>query len=608
MKIRHFLLTAIAAVISLSTLAQGLSENQRLLGYIKTDSITVSGGAFGTAGTYPVGAVMTPQTLSSYAGCKIVGIRMAAALDLGRTSTFVCQVNSNKMDTLCIQKQRLYAGWNNIFFNNGGYEIKGNETLFFGFDYTETPEMIAADQGGLCGFGDDMEGALYAYGNFGQGLNLYSLSGLGRLCVQLIVDVSSLPLYDLDITWFDTGFKYKEPGEDIDAMINFSNVGRKAVGRYQLCYQLDDNAPVVSNLTDSLRTGVQSDWKFSLKLPYDIAIGRHTLKVFVGQVEGETLSEKSKNDMKVVTFGVYRNKLPRDKAYLEIYTDQTSVVTPYLDEMVKLVADNSDALIVANIHKPNTPLALASAAYLHDLYAYTHPAFTINRSYFPGEEHIAYDMNDYLPSVGPEFCAGILSDMLLQDFDSPSFASVDLKLTYDAATRKVGIKATGNMLPEAKAIYGDLALTLMITEDNVKSRQTIVNAITGRMTNNQNYMHDDVVRAYVTSPIGDAITTNDNKYEANYEFTLDGGWNPDNIKVVGLLTKKVDAVTEANLYDLDIINANSAALGTITGIETIQPAVAVKSAGCYTLDGRQVDAKNLKSGLYIINGKKIIVK
>ena len=608
MKIRHFLLTAIAAVISLSTLAQGLSENQRLLGYIKTDSITVSGGAFGTAGTYPVGAVMTPQTLSSYAGCKIVGIRMAAALDLGRTSTFVCQVNSNKMDTLCIQKQRLYAGWNNIFFNNGGYEIKGNETLFFGFDYTETPEMIAADQGGLCGFGDDMEGALYAYGNFGQGLNLYSLSGLGRLCVQLIVDVSSLPLYDLDITWFDTGFKYKEPGEDIDAMINFSNVGRKAVGRYQLCYQLDDNAPVVSNLTDSLRTGVQSDWKFSLKLPYDIAIGRHTLKVFVGQVEGETLSEKSKNDMKVVTFGVYRNKLPRDKAYLEIYTDQTSVVTPYLDEMVKLVADNSDALIVANIHKPNTPLALASAAYLHDLYAYTHPAFTINRSYFPGEEHIAYDMNDYLPSVGPEFCAGILSDMLLQDFDSPSFASVDLKLTYDAATRKVGIKATGNMLPEAKAIYGDLALTLMITEDNVKSRQTIVNAITGRMTNNQNYMHDDVVRAYVTSPIGDAITTNDNKYEANYEFTLDGGWNPDNIKVVGLLTKKVDAVTEANLYDLDIINANSAALGTNTGIETIQPAVAVKSAGCYTLDGRQVDAKNLKSGLYIINGKKIIVK
>lgn len=608
MNIRHIFLTAFAAVMSLTTQAQGLSENQRLLGYIITDSITVSGGAFGTAGTYSVGAVMTPQTLSSYAGCKIMGIRMAAALDLGRSNTFVCQVKSNKMDTLCIQKQRLYAGWNNIFFNNGGYEIKGNETLFFGFDYTETAEMIAADQGGLCGFGDDMEGALYAYGNYGQGLNLYSLSGLGRLCVQLIVDVSSLPLYDLDITWFDTGFKYKKPGESIDAMINFSNVGRKSIGRYQLCYQLDDNAPVVSNLTDSLRTGVQSDWKFSLQLPNDIAIGLHTLKVFVGQVEGEALSEKSKNDMKSVSFGVYRNKLARQKAYMEVYTDQTSPITPYLNDMVKLVADNSDAMLVANVHKPNTPLALASAAYLHNLYAYTHPAFTINRSYFPGEEHIAYDMNDYLPTVGPEFCAGILSDMLLQDFDSPAFASVDLKLTYDAASHKLGIRATGDMLPEAKAIYGDLALTLMMTEDNVKSRQATVNALTGRTTNNQNYLHHDVLRAYVTSPIGDAITTNDYKYEANYEFTLDAGWNPDNLEVIGLLTKKVDAVTEANLYDLDIINANSAALGVITGIETIQPAVAVKSTGCYTLDGRRIETEHLKPGLYVINGKKIIVK
>jgi hypothetical protein len=608
MKLRHLFLTAFAAVISLTSLAQGLSENQRLLGYIKTDSITVSGGAFGTAGIYPVGAVMTPQTLSSYAGCKIVGIRMAAAMDLGRTNAFVYQLTSNRLDTLCTQKQRVYTGWNNIFFNGDGYEIKGNETLFFGFDYNETAEMIAADQGGLCGYGDDMEGALYAYGNFGQGLNLYSLSGLGRLCVQLIVDVSTLPLYDLDITWFDTGFKYKEPGENIDAMINFSNVGRKAVGRYQLCYQLDDNAPVVSNLTDSLSTGVQTDWKFSLKLPNDIATGLHTLKVFVGQIEGEALSEKSKNDTMTATFAVYRNKLVREKAYLEIYTDQTSAITPYLNEMVKLVADNSEALVVANIHKPKTPLAVAEAAYLHDLYAYTHPAFSINRSFFPGEEHIAYDMNDYLPSVGPEFCAGILSDMLMQDFQTPAFASVDLKLTYDAATRKIGIKATGDMLPEAEVIYGDLALTLMITEDQVTSRQTVSNPITGRNTTNQNYQHNDVLRAYVTSPIGDAITSNDNKYEANYEFTLDEGWNPDNIKVVGLLSKKVDAVTSDNLLDLDIINANSAALGVITGIEIIQPTVTAKRTGCFTIDGRRVETKSLKPGLYIINGKKTAIK
>jgi hypothetical protein len=275
--------------------------------------------------------------------------------------------------------------------------------------------------------------------------------------------------------------------------------------------------------------------------------------------------------------------------------------------MIKLVADSTDALITVNVHKPKTPLALASAAYLHELYAYTHPTFTINRSFFPGEEHIAYDMNDYLPSIGAEFCAGILSDMLMQDFETPSFASIDLQLSYDAATRKVGIKATGDMLPEAKAIYGDVALTLMITEDKVRSRQLAVNAL-GRTTTNQNYVHNNVLRAYVTSPIGDAITSNNDKYESDYEFTLDAGWNADNIKVVGLLTKKVDAVTSDNLLDLDIINANSAALGVITGIEIIQPTVAAKRTGCFTIDGRRVETKSLKPGLYIINGKKTVIK
>ena len=77
---------------------------------------------------------------------------------------------------------------------------------------------------------------------------------------------------------------------------------------------------------------------------------------------------------------------------------------------------------------------------------------------------------------------------------------------------------------------------------------------------------------------------------------------------MGLLSKKVDAVTSDNLLDLDIINANSAALGVITGIEIIQPTVAAKRTGCFTIDGRRVETKSLKPGLYIIKGKKTVIK
>ena len=105
-----------------------------------------------------------------------------------------------------------------------------------------------------------------------------------------------------------------------------------------------------------------------------------------------------------------------------------------------------------------------------------------------------------------------------------------------------------------------------------------------------------------------APTSPDGKFEATYEYTLNEGWNADNINIVGILTKKVDAVTANNLLDLDVINANSVNLGALTGIKTMPVAASAKSSAVYSLDGRRVSASHLKPGLYIINGKKTVVK
>ena len=607
MKIHHLLLTVLVSVLSLTAQAQGLSENQRLLGYIQTDSITVSGGAFGAAGTYTIGAMLTPQKLAAYAGCRVVGIRLAAAVNLGRSRNFVYQVEGNNLTPVIEQNQRLYEGWNNVFFNGEGYVIKGNETLFYGFDYNETAEMVAADEGGLCGYGEDTDGGFYAYGNFGQGMGLYSLSNLGCLCVQLIVDVSSLPAHDIDITWFDAGFKYKKPGEKVDAMINFSNVGRNSIDSYRLGYQLDDMEPVRETQTQSLVSGKMSMWQFSTKLPTDIANGMHTLKVFVDQIGGEVLDSRSKNDTLRVSFAVYRNSYNREKVFMEIYTDQNSAYAPFLNDAVKLLTNNSNNLTVVNVHRPGTPLGLSSAAYLHGLYAYTLPSFTFNRSYFPGEAYVAYDMNDYLPVIPAEMSAGILGDMLMQDAATPSFATVNLQMSYDAATRSLHVKSTGDMLAEAQAIYGDLALTLMLVEDGVKAAQTVYNSATQRTTVNQNYLHDHVLRGYLTSPLGDQVESVDNQYEMNYDVTLEDGWNADNLTVVALLTKKVDAVTDDNLLDMDIINASALTMSEATGIVSLQTDVRRSSNRVYTLDGRPVSGA-LKPGVYVKDGKKIFIR
>lgn len=578
---------------------QGISENQQLLGYIQTDSITVRGAAFGKAGTYTVGAILTSKMLAPYAGCHVVGIRLAAALDLGRTRTFIYSIDGSTLTPVIEQKQRIYEGWNNVFFNGNGYEIQGNEELFFGFDYVETSEMVDAELGGLCGYGEDTDGGFYAYGDFGKGLGLYQLSNIGSLCVQLIVDVSSLPMKDLDLMSLDAGFKYKQAGENIDVMVSCMNAGRQAVHGYQLGCQVDDLQPRFFSLSDSVGVGRSTYAIFSYSLPQQMEVGMHHISVFVSKVEGQDMPENSKNDTVTASFAIYQNMMSRSKVYMEIYTDQTSPYVPYLNTAIQQLVNTYSQLTVVNVHRPATPLAIDEAAYLHQFYAYTWPTFTFNRSYFPGEAYIAYDMNDYLPVIPSDMTAAILGDMILQESAMPTFASLSLQLSHQEDTHQLTIDATGELLPEAEAIYGDLALTLMITENKVKNRQAEYNQITGRTVTNQNYVHNQVLHRYVTSPIGDVVQTADGKFHAQYTVNLDDAWKPEDVNVVGILTKYVESVTEDNLLDVDVIDCNSVSIAQASAIQAVGIQEQETQAIFYSLDGKQMPAMQLKRGIVL---------
>lgn len=577
---------AVIAAIGQTRRVEGLISTQRVLGYTLTDDIDVKGAAFGQAGTYTVGAVLDADALKPYAGCRVVGIRVAVAMNLGRQRTFMYDVNNN-FTPLVEQKQRLYEGWNNIFFNGDGYVINGTESIFFGFDYEETQEMVDADLGGLACVGQDTDGAFYLYGNYGQGTGLYSISGAGKLCVQLIVDVSSLPQNDMALNYMDTGFKYKKPGEDVEIMATFINVGRDTIRNYDLRVLIDETAyDFHRELT--LPDGLNDTWTGTVHLSDDIAIGMHTLTLMLTHANGEPL-DITENKQRKVNFAVYRDTQQRNQVYLEVYTDAESALSAMLNSTIAAITSNFDRVSVVNVHRQGTPLAVSEAAYLEQLYAYTYPSFTINRSYFPGEAYIAYDMNDYLPTVGTEFTAAILGDMVVQDLYSPSFAGLQLSGHYDEQTRLLTIDAQGELLPEAAAIYGDIALTLMLTENDVRSSQMVYNATLNRSQRNTSYLHDNVLRAYVTPPTGTPIDCSGSTFTAHFETTLDNKWKAENMNVVAVLTKAADEVTDDNVMDMDIINTTSISLeeiNTITGIGTT-----VASAGnavSYGLDGRRL--------------------
>lgn len=601
---KHCLWAVMAMLLAttLSANGQSLSESQRLLGYTLNDDIDVSGAYVGVAGTYPVGALLYPEQLSAYAGCKVVGLRFALSQSVGRTRAFIYRMEGEGLVPVVEQNQRTYSGWNTVWLNGDGYTIQDEESLLYGYDYIETQEMCDAEEGALCGVGEgDEDGGCLIYGNFGQGQAFYSMSSIGNLCVQLIVDVSNLPRKDMDITYFDPGFRYRTVGDQLEVMVTCSNTGRDDIGSYQLAFQIDDQQPLLVDHSNTIVSGQTVTLEQNMKID-GIEVGTHQLTVNVTQIDGEPVANMPKTT-RTSTFIYYTDALKRQKTYVEVYTDPASVYVPFLNQGLEQMLEQQDDVILVNVHKPKAPLAVEEASYLADLYAYSYPTFTINRAYFPGEANIAYDMNDYLTVFPTDMVAGIIGDMVTQDSENPAFATLDIMPTYNADTRQLTLEVTGDVHPQAIDIFSELALTVMLTENGVVSSQAVYNAATGRTSLNRNYTHNHVLRQYVTPALGDAIHVENGRYQAHYELTLPEKWNVDNLEAVAFIAKAADSVTDENALQMDITNANSVALAEvpeITAIQTMPDSNAEQAAapGIYSLDGQRVSTP--RHGIYIV--------
>ena len=582
---------------------EGLSATQRAVGYAQGDSITLNGGRIGSAGTFPLGAIIGADILENYAGCKVVGIRFASAVALGRTRVFLYPVTDDGFidETSAIEKtQRTYEGWNNIFFNGEtSYEIQGDEELLVGYDYVETADMVAAETGGICSYGESSGSEFTLYGNFGSGEGWYSSNNMGCLCVQLIVDVSSLPEKDLDIIYFDSGFRYKQRGESVELYTVVANVGRSEVSQFTAAYRLDDGAEQLVE-GQTLKEGANVTFQPTISLPDDIAIGKHQVAFYLKEADGETLGS-TRHDATTVNFYVYANPLERQKVYVEQYTDQDISLSADVNTAFSKVTGVADKMVMVNVYAPDNLLAIPESNYLDGLYAYTRPSFTLNRAYFPGEDYIAYDINYYVMAY-PSFVPGILGNLIAQDIASAAFATVDIAAEYDEQTRQLSVDVSGDLSPDAEAMFGDIAVTVLLTEDNVTAAQRIINPANNRETTNARYVHNHVLRQYVTSPIGDVVPMADNRYTGHFTTTLSDNWKAEDVKVVAFVTRAADAVTDDNVLEMDVVGANDFALSTIvSGINDLSLDPSQTSTPDYfTLDGRHVGAAPTQPGIYIL--------
>ena len=591
----------------------GLSATQRAVGYIvgnNPDSITRKGAMVGTAGTYPVGVAIPPAILDNYVGCKVIGIRMAAAQNLGKANTFLYTLANNTLSTPLTKSQRLYEGWNNVFFNGDtSLEIEEGMTLLAGFEYTETEQMLEEESGGLCTVGESAGNDFLIYADLGSGTGWYSISNMGALCVQLIVDVSSLPQKAVEMAYLDTGFRYKKAGEKVEMYVIAANTGREDINGYHIACQIDDGEVVTFDYDETLREQTMAHQQPILALPGDIAVGRHTLRVGL-LMEGET-APGSQEACDSAIFYIYDHYLARQQNYVEQYISQNEYMTSIVNPLMNQVANANKEMALVNVHAPGTPLAIEEAAYLHKLYAYTLPSFTVNRSYFPGENYIAYDVNDYAGQYAA-LVPGIISELVQQDMGQPAFATIELTAQYDETTRQLTVDVEGDLAEGALDILGTPALTLLLTEDNVHSQQMVMNKVTLRTSLQRDYTHNSVLRKFVTPPLGAPVEVSGSRYTTHHSTTLDPSWNPLEMKLVAFITRPAEEVTDANVLQMDITNCNSLALAPLTSIHALESDGDGKAAEYFRANGQRVSGEHPTPGIYIIRhggkSQKVVVK
>lgn len=129
------------------------------------------------------------------------------------------------------------------------------------------------------------------------------------------------------------------------------------------------------------------------------------------------------------------------------------------------------------------------------------------------------------------------------------------------------------------------------------------------------------MRKIVTGTLGDALQTNGNSYENDYEIELDDAWKSKNMHIIAFVSRPMTEKEEdgktalaSAMNDLWVDNTNMVAVGEsdLTGISNnVINRNDVKEIGRYTIDGQKLNAPTKGINLVkLSNGQtiKVVVK
>lgn len=638
-----------------------IADNQRYINYSYDESyVWPATFPADTQGAISLGTLFYSDAFKKYEGCKIVGARFYVNIPIGASKVGICHVkienNTPYVGDILASKEvpSTVAHWNYVWFDEP-YKIdtKNFDGLLPYYDFT--PSNMSADAGypiassgtyaGTCGalaYGD-------VDGKHDQSSWAWQPIYLGtdgsNLMIQLIIEKEdgNFILHDLVMdkiamspfvkndTKTGLAFTCHNDGRD-----NITNVkfGIEVDGEKMGTFTYDK-----TTAGDAFREITNADYSnipVGLPINKDWAIGEHEVTVYPVLVEGKEPEGDLTNDKLTTKFKVYKDNFDRTKNLVEFYTCQMSKYTFFADAVLTKTAKarEDDDLAIVSIHGDGQQVNEdGTVETLSDVFTvpeanklayYSTPSdgsAAFNRYFYDNdvinaEKALTVNMAAQDPS-DQDNVVGMLNKIIKESAAYyPSFSTVGIDSKLDDATGKLSIKVMGKLINQYQQLIGDDArLTVYLTEDKIIGKQN-----TGGSIAKPRFTHNYVLRKIVTGTLGDALQTNGNSYENDYEVELDDAWKSKNMHIIAFVSRPMkeqekDGKTAlaSAMNDLWVDNTNMVAVGEsdLTGISNVINWNEVKEVGRYTIDGQKLNAPTKGINLVkLSNGQtiKVVVK
>lgn len=581
--------------------AKKIAANQRWLGYYNSDALAESHKGMGLPdypGENKVAICLSEEILKPYVGKNIVGMRFGLTEEIGNSSVSLFKQGGSAPGEVCrtADVQNGAVGWNEVKFDEP-YTIHAGEVLYAGYSYTQLSNKKDYKSFPFSAVEEGLENqSLWVYCKIGNnaGWNEFGMGG-ANMSIQVLVEGD---FAEYAVLPEDFGTLKGAKNKDLAVAVKFMNNSKEAVSSLGYVVSVDGVAGSEQSVDISPTVGVGAYGTFKANVPCGNTEGLKEVKVEVTKVNGHKNGASSTVANGKISIA---DKMYERNVCIEEFTTEKCGNCPRVAGFLHTYLEEADPTRVFAVchHAGYYTDWLTKACDNKLLYLFNDnggsfaPAMMFNREPAFDSQYAAGQKDNV---TIPRSAAEIKTITNYYLYETMADAKLDMTLTYDEGESKVIIVVTG----ESNKGYDteNALLTVYLTEDNVKAKN---------QSGASKFYHQHVIRDY-NSNWGDALTWNDNKFSATYEFDVDEAWKKDDLKVVAFLNKH----NTKNRLDNRIEN--------VTGKDLIEKPTAIESVGSadnavevarYNAAGQRINGK--QKGLNIVklsNGTtlKVVVK